>query len=271
MASKEQKFVLLIGALAALLLAASGFGQTSDSSLPGRYVYWLVRIAIEGALFILVRDAVERYFDGGRPAWMVIGIAILISLFPFVLAITALDIILGFPELGIENAAAVSSTRLKEFGLELLYLLDNHIFLCILLAVPRYLLASESSRKTELDFASGTDETVPTNGRLLAELDPPLNGDLMWAEAQEHYVRLTTSEETRMVLHRFADVLRGLSDDAGLQVHRSHWVAFDAVSEVFKQGTNLRLRLHTGDIIPVSRSYRAETEKKLKELIWVSD
>ena len=78
-------------------------------------------------------------------------------------------------------------------------------------------------------------------------------------------MRLKTSEETRMVLNRFADVLRDLPEEAGIRVHRSHWVAINAVKEAFRDGANLKLKLVTDDVVPVSRSCRAMTERRLKE------
>lgn len=47
---------------------------------------------------------------------------------------------------------------------------------------------------------------------LLATLDPPLNRDAMWVEAWEHSVGIKTTQENRMVLARFSDVLCELSE-----------------------------------------------------------
>ena len=270
MLSREQTAVWGIALLAALLIAASNVGQISGATLIGGYAYWIVRIGIEGALFVLVRDALDRsgleVFPPWGHMWGRIAAAILISLVPFVLAITAFDIILGYPELGIENAANVPSTKLTAFAFELIYLFDNHVFLCLLLSLPRFLLAPVASSLTADDTeAPAVPKPIAARATMFTELDPPLRGELLWAEAQEHYVRLTTAEETRMVLNRFADVLRDLPEDAGIQVHRSHWVAIDAIAEAFREGANLRLRLRTEDIVPVSRSYRATTERLLKQ------
>ena len=264
--SKEQSYTAITAIVAALLIAASNVGQTSSASLLGGYSYWIVRIAIEGALFIMVRDSVERLFGGSQPDWMVFIAAVLLSLVPFVLAITTFDIVLGYPELGAVNPAAVPASKVREFGLELIYLLDNHVFLCVLLTIPRLLLGNAHSVDQNADtILDATELSRPTRATMFTELEPPLKGELLWAEAQEHYVRLTTSEESRMVLHRFADVLRDLSDDDGIRVHRSHWVSINAVREVFRDGANLRIRLLTDDVVPVSRSYRALTERRLKE------
>lgn len=262
-ATRERNFTVIIAILAAMLLASSNLSQPSNASVLGGYAYWVVRIAIESAFFILVRDAIERNLAGTQPGWKIAGTAILVSLVPFVLAITALDIVLGYPELGAENPAAEPSFKLKEFGMELIFLLDNHVALCILLTIPRLLLENERNRN--VDAPELPAPAPPSRATMFTELDPPLKGELLWAEAQEHYVRLTTSEETRMVLIRFADVLRDLPDDWGIQAHRSHWVSIKAVKEVFREGANLRLRLQTNDVVPVCRTYRAATEQRLKE------
>lgn len=259
----ELNYTIIVAVLAALLIASTNVGHPSSSSLLGGYPYWVVRIVIESALFLLVRDAIERTLVSSQPGWKINGAAILISLVPFVLAITALDIVLGYPELGAENAAADTSSKLKEFGLELLFLLDNHIVLCLLLTVPRMLLAHRGSRHAHAPTVP--DQVATSRATIFSDLNPPLKGELLWVEAQEHYVRLTTSEETRMVLMRFADVLRNLADERGLQVHRSHWVSIKAVKEAFRDGANLRLRLQTDNIVPVSRTFRASTERRLKE------
>lgn len=263
--AREQTYVVIIAVLAALLIAASNVGQTTGASLLAAYVYWIVRVAIEGTLFLLVRDAVDRYFAGRQPVWVIAAAAIGLSLVPFVLAITALDIILGYPELGAENAAAVPATKLWEFAKELFYLLDNHVFLCSLLTIPRLLLGHGSETAPPARAALAGEANPSSKITMFAELDPPLKGAVLWAEAQEHYVRLTTSEESRMLLNRFKDVLRDLPSDTGIQVHRSHWVSIDGIKDVFREGPNLRIRLQTNDVVPVSRSYRAATERRLKE------
>ena len=53
--------------------------------------------------------------------------------------ITAIDIVLGFPELGIGSTDPAGIKPAAAFGWELVYLLDNHIFLCLLLCLPRFL------------------------------------------------------------------------------------------------------------------------------------
>jgi len=270
----EQMSVVVLAALSALLLASSNVGQGAGLPLLGVYLYWLIRVAIEAGLFILIRDALGAYLSAMRPAWLVLVAATLVSLVPFVLAITAIDIALGYPELGLEGPKSASDSRVAELGLEFIYLLDNHVFLCMLLSVPQMMYWSRDATQANVltsrgapDDADATSENVALLAHqqgVLAGVEPPLKGALLWAEAQEHYVRLTTDSEARMVLQRFSDILRDLPDEMGVQVHRSHWVAYVAINEAFIEGSNLRLRLKTGSVVPVSRSFRAQTERALK-------
>ncbi|CAN0604853.1 unnamed protein product, partial [Ectocarpus sp. 12 AP-2014] len=184
-------------------------GTTALFSL---YTYWVVRLFIEALLFIALRQVIERYLPAPSSFALVTGLAILISLPPFALAITAFDIILGYPELGLESGAATPVSKLMEFGLELLYLSDNHLVLCLLLSLPRIIMnrtAPQPVQATEeaVSAPKVAQEVPPPGATILARIEPPLAGEVLWAEAQEHYVRLKTTQETRMVLQRFSDIL----------------------------------------------------------------
>ncbi len=48
----------------------------------------------------------------------------------------------------------------------------------------------------------------------------------------------------------------------GLQVHRSWWVAADAVIDAERDGRNWRLRLSNGLIVPVARNRIAATRAR---------
>lgn len=264
MQNREELYMALTALLAALLIASSQVTQNIPASLPGTYIYWIVRIAIEALLFFTARQVLEKYLPGTVSfAWMT-GMAIVVSHLLFVLSVTAMDIVLGYPELGIGTADSDTQSRIRAFALELLYLSDNHIALCLLLSLPRLALrtAGDPAVHQLPDKDTGVHEQTPT---LLSAIDPPLNGEIIWAEAQEHYVRMTTSNEVRMVLCRFSDIVRELPDDRGMQVHRSHWVAHSAIARAVRDGQSMKLVLASGDSVPVSRSFRSAVETSLEQ------
>ncbi len=263
---KEALYLLAITGLAAILVAASNVGPADGPPIVLLYLYWLVRFLIEGLIFVGIRELIEKVSPSSTPLVMETGLATLLSLAPFTLAITAFDIVLGFPELGLQSGSQAGSPKISEFGLELVYQLDNHVALCLLLTMPRIILAVNARTSA----AAIMEPEEPRHEGFLDTLDPPLAGTVIWAEAQEHYVRLSTATESRMVLHRFSDILRDLPEHAGLRVHRSHWVALEAIATVGREGTNLRLVLHNGETVPVSRTYRQAVESALEDKLVVT-
>ena len=244
----EDKSIVIVAVLSAFLIASHETTTVEFGGIVGNYFYWLVRIAIEAAFFIGVLTVITKYGANFLSRRLIFGLAILVSHIPFVLTITALDIVLGLPELGLDSTAPVDTSRFGVFGLELLYLLDNHIIICLIVSLPRFYISTPES-KSEMKSQIGS-------GTFLSTIEPPLAGSLLWVEAQEHYVRITTDEESRMVLARFSDIVRELEGQDGMQVHRSHWVARKAIVKQEKIGQGVALSLKTGNSVPVSRSFR---------------
>jgi hypothetical protein len=87
---------------------------------------------------------------------------------------------------------------------------------------------------------------------------------LIAIEAHDHYLRVHTDAGAELITLRFAEALDELALGHGWRVHRSWWVAADAVEEVrWRRGAG-EARLVGGLIAPVSRTY-APT---LKEAGW---
>ena len=270
----EEFWIGIIALLVAWLLAAHQSAQYAVFGVVGTYVYWICRILIEAAFFIAVLLAVEKYLKQSIPEWAGCLLAALLSLVPFALAITALDLIVGLPELGFNDDTLVLDGKGRAFGLEIFYLLDNHLFLSGLLLLPRLLLSAVRIQPEKQDVvenkadaaeASTEPKTVDRSSSLvfLDSLTPPLDGHICSMEAQEHYILVTTTRESRMVLHRFSDAVRQTPTTLGMRVHRSHWVAHSAVQEIVVEGQSMKLRLTVGDkLVPVSRTFRAAVESR---------
>jgi DNA-binding LytR/AlgR family response regulator len=99
--------------------------------------------------------------------------------------------------------------------------------------------------------------------RFLERLPPKLRGAAMWAvEAEDHYLRLHTSKGQDLILMRLADAVAELEGIEGLQVHRSWWVARDAVSDIARGDGRATLTLQDGSQVPVSRTYARVLREK---------
>jgi hypothetical protein len=88
-----------------------------------------------------------------------------------------------------------------------------------------------------------------------ARLSAPLGGRLLCLEMQDHYLKVHHSTGSEMILCRMEDAAREL-ESLGRRVHRSWWVAADAVQGVEREGQRILLRLTDGRRVPVGRSFR---------------
>lgn len=87
---------------------------------------------------------------------------------------------------------------------------------------------------------------------------------LIAIEAHDHYLKVHTDAGAELITLRFADALDELARVHGWRVHRSWWVAADAVEDVrWRRGVG-EMRLASGLTAPVSRTYGPT----LKEAGW---
>lgn len=89
----------------------------------------------------------------------------------------------------------------------------------------------------------------------LKRLAPNLGDELLCLSMEDHYLRAFTTKGDQLILMRLKDAAVELDDYPGLQVHRSHWVALDAISEARRDGRRILLKLKNDHEVPVSRSY----------------
>lgn len=89
--------------------------------------------------------------------------------------------------------------------------------------------------------------------RLLDRLDESVVGPLISMQAQGHYVEVTTSRGKQLVLMRLKSAVLDVEPLKGRQVHRSWWVAQDAVASVKRINGRPQLILKNGIKVPVSK------------------
>jgi DNA-binding LytR/AlgR family response regulator len=80
---------------------------------------------------------------------------------------------------------------------------------------------------------------------------------LIAIEAEDHFVRVHTDIGSELVAMRFSQALDELSRAYGYRLHRSWWVAADAIEGVRWRRGSGEVRLAGGIVAPVSRSYAA--------------
>ena len=111
--------------------------------------------------------------------------------------------------------------------------------------------------------AGRTTHAGPAPPKFLARLPLKLRGAEVWAvEAEDHYLRLHTSKGQDLILLRLADAVAELEGIEGAQVHRSWWVARDAIADARRGDGRATLTLKDGSEVPVSRTYAGTLRDK---------
>ncbi|MDE0348814.1 MAG: LytTR family DNA-binding domain-containing protein [Gammaproteobacteria bacterium] len=87
--------------------------------------------------------------------------------------------------------------------------------------------------------------------------------DVIYANVSGHYLHVVTTAGTCLVLMRLSDAVLALGD-AGLQVHRSYWVAHRHIDGVIQRGQRTLLRLTGSHEIPVSRTHLASVRAAIE-------
>lgn len=93
------------------------------------------------------------------------------------------------------------------------------------------------------------------NSPLIGRLPRDIGTDVIAISANQHYIDVHTTQGHTLILYRLTDAIREMGD-RGTQIHRSHWVAFDAITEIKREGGSCSVVLNRGLVFPVSRAYR---------------
>ena len=226
---------LAIWALATGAGALAGpFGTFEALTLPARALYWGGIAAVAVALSLALQALHRGALGGGLGAGLALDVGYALLLAGLVHALNRAL----FPDW-------VGWDRY-------LWLVAVILAVTLGVAVLHWLFAA-GRRPMQDAGAQGPPpgDTAP----LLERLPLDKRGTLLRIEAQDHYLLVVTSRGREMLLMRMADA-EALLGAAGLRVHRSHWVARDAVARVTRDGGRWRLVLRDGSEVPVSRGYR---------------
>ena len=90
---------------------------------------------------------------------------------------------------------------------------------------------------------------------------------LRMIRAEEHYVRITTVDGEKLLRYRFSDAIQHLPSVAGIQVHRSFWLSYNAISATARlPDGRLLVTLWNQKTLTVPRARKQQLEEALKTL-----
>ena len=224
---------IALAGVSLLLAIAEPFGSGGIMGLPGRLAYWgtlSVSCYLAGAVLHLAFDAPLARRFGRWPARGLLGLLIGLATVGLVLALN-LAVFDHLPQ-GVDGLLALVGAILP-------------------VAVVVNLLLTLLEDATATPPAQEREARAPA---ILARLPLARRGPLEALSAEDHYVRVRTSAGEELLLMRLADAIAETAPLPGAQVHRSHWVAWGAVTAVRRDGDRAILTLRSGAEIPVSRA-----------------
>ena len=226
---------------ATFLVAIVGpFGTYDAMSLPRRALYWGI-VAGGGLLAgMAIREQLSRRLAPRAPALDVIVHAG---------AVTAL---LG-PAIWLVSLLFAPADGPAPPGLARMLALVFVVSIGI--GVLRLVIASLTA-----GAAAPEPPTREAEPRLLRRLPADRRGRLLRCEVSGHHTVIVTEAGQATLRLRFADAISELDEADGLRVHRSHWVAREAVHGHDNVNGRLFLTLADGARVPVSRNYRRAVE-----------
>lgn len=233
---------LIAAAIAGVFLALVGAFGTIEAPLAFRLAYWM-GLTLTGTLMAFaVSGAACKVVDGETRPWLTCGLTALI----LAVLITGLVWVLH----AVMFASPPPLTSVPGLFVQVLV---------ITLAMTALITAVQAWPRRERTLSGeGAAPTV----RFLDRLPAKLRGAALFAvEAQDHYLRVHTDRGDALVLLRLSDAIGELAGVEGARVHRSWWVAREAIERVVRSGGRTTLVLKGGLTAPVSRTYAPSLRK----------
>jgi MFS family permease len=227
-----------LAGMVGLFMAFSGaFGSDEMPILP-RLGYW-VGLMMLGTIWGAVVSRFLMRPEERRGRWARAVLSAVVMAAPFTLVVA------------LANGMVMSERRnVAEFAV-------LFVIVAVISTVMTALNVLVESRRVLVDMAP------PPPPRFLERLPLKLRGAEVWAvESEDHYLRLHTSKGQDLILMRLADAVDELEGIEGMQVHRSWWVARDAITGAKRGDGRATLTLKDGAQVPVSRTFAAQLREK---------
>ena len=238
--SSGRFWMALLGA--GLIIGLTGpFGTYDALPLLVRIGYWLVVISTTFLLGHVISFATASWAeDRGFGAYVSIGIGALSASVPVTMLLA-----------GVHTVMFEAS-----FWADVLRLLPYVVVIAA--AVALFLEAVAVGNAQPAPRADVSPEPAWLN-----QLPAHLGKNLILLQAQDHYVRAVTDRGETLIRAKLQDASDQLGD-FGFRIHRSWWVARNAVHALqYRKGTPV-LVLRNGTQLPVGRTYRRSVRDALR-------
>lgn len=97
------------------------------------------------------------------------------------------------------------------------------------------------------------DDSTTRLPALRSRLSNSFTGPIQALQSEDHYVRVHGEDRSELILIRLRDAISEMDGIAGEQVHRSWWIARDAIASARPTGRSWAITLKNGETVPVAR------------------
>lgn len=225
----------------ALLLGLIGpFGTYESLPLPARLLYWTVMALATFWPGFVTSLCVASFADNrGAPPLISLGLGGLAASLPVSAIIGGID----------------SVVFKQPFDAVFWHILPYAMVIALVIGVLCEILETQSVPAVRTD----PPQEVPA---WTGHLPPELGRDLICLQAQDHYVLAKTPKGQALVRASISEATQALGG-FGLRVHRSWWVAREAIDRLDNRKGRALLILRDGTCVPVGRSYRRSVRDAL--------
>ncbi len=220
-----------------------------DATIGQELMYWCVRIIVLAGGLWAAEGLVSRVLAGrwANPPWLKpVVLVSAIGLLPLALAEILIEPHLPMrPEFVDDDLWAYSPALalLSEYATIVSILIPIHLLLWLIV----------DRRVRDAGSASGTGSA--TRPDFLEQASVDRAEDILALQAEDHYVRIFTKSGAELIHCRFGDAVAKMPSELGLRVHRSWWVAGNAVRSAKRGSRRWHLNLLTDVSVPVSDSF----------------
>jgi hypothetical protein len=240
----------LLPLLMAIALAVVGaFGSYVVMGLPLRLLHFSTTSLVIGAVAFILLGSLRRYvFAGALPFWITIFVAVATA--PLGGLIIQQSLRLWVPQ----------ALRHVSFG----ELTAQVLLINLVIGTVTWVLLRKTGERVDGTPSRAQPAQVSDVSRAVrAKLPLALRqAPIVALSAEDHYVRVRTDRGQALILMNFANAVAALGPDAGVRVHRSHWVSRALAAKTTASGSRNGIRLDDDTVLPVSRAGR----KLLNEL-----
>lgn len=225
--------LFLVLSISTILTVSGAFGTYVRMNLLERGVYWGAVVVLALVTVFALKIPVDRKFAGSKE-WQ------RTALLSVIFTVVYTPMLWWFAN----TFAAEKRDYITPFWTQIFIVFG----LSMAVAQLKFLLQAEKTR---------------ARARIFERFIDPEATEIHRITVRDHYVDVFTNRGKETLLMRFSDALAELDGIIGEKVHRSHWVAREAVDRMDREKGRNFVVLKDGSRVPVSRANREIVESWL--------